>query len=87
MYGNSRRLEDSSNEENITPKYFAHGLHKEDVLSLAFIEPNILVSASYDGNIFVWDMTIDRVLCRLNAWDEIGRQPQCLVDVGKDYLK
>ncbi len=45
------------------------------------IEPNILASASYDGVICVWNLSIDRLTCRLNAWDEQGRSPQMVKDV------
>lgn len=77
LYSNSRRLEDDDSEHHTTPKYFAHGLHKEDILCMTFIEPNMLASACYDGNIFVWDLNIDRLAVRLNAWDVEGRSPKC----------
>ena len=75
LYPNSRVLDEENEQHQCTPKYFGHGFHREDVLSLALVEPNMLVSASYDGEIVVWNLTIDRLMCRLNAWDELGRSP------------
>lgn len=88
LYSNSRRLEDIVDDHNTTPKYFGHKLHKEDVLSMTHIEPSMLASASYDGDIFLWDLNIDRLTYRLNAWDELGRNPQKVVkDVSMRYTR
>ncbi len=81
IYSNSRVLDEEEEQHHCTPKYFMQGLHKEDVLSMVHIEPNILASASYDGVIYVWNLSIDRLTCRLNAWDEQGRSPQMVKDV------
>lgn len=78
LYNNSRRSDDDADEHHTTPKYFGHRLHKEDVLSMTHVEPNMLASASYDGDIYVWDLNTDRVTNRLNAWDEQGRMPQSM---------
>ena len=34
---------------------------------MAECEPNLLVSASYDGDIVVWNADSERVMCKMNA--------------------
>ena len=80
LYANDRAQDDIEEHHQCMPKYFMRGLHKEDVLSVTHVEPNMLASASYDGDIFVWNLSIDRLMCRLNAWDEQGRNPQMVKD-------
>ncbi len=57
---------DTRHSSDIIPKYWAVGVHKDDVLCMAFQEPNTLVSASYDGNIIVWNLDLERPICKLN---------------------
>ena len=75
LYSNTsqKQQEISDSDHHTIPKYFGQNMHREDILSMAHIEPNMLASASYDGDIFVWDLNIDRVSTRLNAWDKEAR--------------
>lgn len=38
--------------------------HDEDVQCMAYYEPNILVTASYDGDIVVWSTETNQPACR-----------------------
>ncbi|XP_045212836.2 WD repeat-containing protein on Y chromosome-like [Mercenaria mercenaria] len=42
--------------------------HKEDILSIAYFPPNMIVTGSYDGDIIVWSRETGQVYCRLNAF-------------------
>ena len=69
---------DDNIPDDVVPKYWGNRGHKEDILCLAHCEPNVLVSASYDGDIIVWDVDGEKKLVRMNAYDEAsrnGRQP------------
>ncbi len=57
---------DTGEPDDIVPKYWAVGVHKEDILCMAYKESNTLASASYDGNIAVWNLDMDRLICKLN---------------------
>ncbi|XP_063416306.1 WD repeat-containing protein 49-like [Mytilus trossulus] len=55
---------DSQTDSNITPMFptdisysFLKNGHKEDILSIAQCQPNLLATAGYDGEIVVWNMT------------------------------
>ena len=41
--------------------------HKEDVLSVAQCPPNLLATASYDGEVIVWNMVSGHIFCHLQA--------------------
>lgn len=41
--------------------------HKEDILSVAQCPPNLLATASYDGQIIVWNMVSGHIFAHLNA--------------------
>ena len=41
--------------------------HKEDILSIAYLPPNMIVTGSYDGEIIIWSRETGQVYCRLNA--------------------
>ncbi|XP_060578286.1 WD repeat-containing protein on Y chromosome-like isoform X2 [Ruditapes philippinarum] len=41
--------------------------HKEDILSIADMPPNMMVTGSYDGEIVIWSRETGQVNCRLNA--------------------
>ena len=43
-----------------------HG-HKEDILSVAQCPPNLLATASYDGEVIVWNMVSGHIVCHLQA--------------------
>lgn len=89
---------DDNVPENVVPKYWGNRAHKEDILCLAYCEPNVLVSASYDGDIIVWDVDGEKKLVRMNAHDEASRNGSQLtahshrvskksMDVMKDRMK
>nr|XP_006820824.1 PREDICTED: WD repeat-containing protein on Y chromosome-like [Saccoglossus kowalevskii] len=44
--------------------------HKEDILSVASCEPNLLATSSYDGEVIVWNMISGHIYCHL-----LSRQP------------
>lgn len=60
-------LRDTREEQDTLPKYFGAGKHSDDILCMAYQEPKTLVSASYDGDILVWNINAERVTCKLNA--------------------
>lgn len=64
---------DDNIPDDVVPKYWGNRGHKEDILCLAHCEPNVLVSASYDGDIIVWDVDGEKKLVRMNAYDEASR--------------
>ena len=45
------------------------GVHKEDILCMANQE-QILASGSYDGDVVLWNLDVDRPTLRLNAHEE-----------------
>ena len=58
---------DTREPDGSIPKCFGSGEHREDILSLAGQEPNLLASASYDGDILLWNLDSERCVGRLNA--------------------
>jgi len=42
-------------------------LHKDDILDLSYCSPNLLATASFDGEILVWTLETEKLLLRLNA--------------------
>lgn len=64
---------DDNLPDDVVPKYWGSCGHKEDILCLAYCEPNVLVSASYDGDIIVWDVDGEKKLIRINAHDDMSR--------------
>ena len=54
--------------------------HKEDVLSVAQCPPNLLATASYDGEVIVWNMVSGHIFCHLQAPvtdDECDEEDAC----------
>ena len=43
--------------------------HKEDILSIAYLPPNIIATGAYDGNVIIWSRETGQVYCRLNAFE------------------
>ena len=41
--------------------------HKEDILSVAQCPPNLLATASYDGQVIVWNMVSGHIFAFLDA--------------------
>lgn len=64
---------DDNLPDDVVPKYWGSRGHKEDILCLAYCEPNVLVSASYDGDIIVWDVDGEKRLVWMNAHDDASR--------------
>lgn len=65
---------DDNLPDDVFPKYWGNRGHKEDILCLAYYEPNVLVSASYDGDIIVWDVDGEKRLIKMNAHDDACRK-------------
>lgn len=42
-------------------------MHEDDILCLGHQEPHLLASGGYDGEIAVWNVDVERPICRLNA--------------------
>ena len=61
---------DHRDPDDVIPKYWGEGIHKDDILCMSAQEPSTLVSASYDGDIIVWNLDVQRSVCRLNSMDE-----------------
>lgn len=40
--------------------------HEEDIQALCYYHPNVLVTASYDGDILIWSTETNQTACRLN---------------------
>lgn len=77
--GWNRRLAmytDSRSSGATVPKYWAERAHREDILCMTHAPPNLLVSASYDGDIIVWNTDSERKMCRMNASSYQHQQPQ-----------
>ena len=64
---------DHRDRDDIVPKYWGEGIHKDDILCMCSQEPNMLASASYDGDIIIWNVDVERCTCKLNASDERSR--------------
>lgn len=67
---------DTRGSRAAVPKYWAERAHCEDILCMAHSPPNLLVSASYDGDIILWNADCERKLCRMNAKSYLHQQPQ-----------
>ena len=70
---------DDNIPDDVVPKYWGNRGHREDILCLAHCEPNVLVSASYDGDIIVWDVDGEKKVVRMNAYDEASRNGTQLI--------
>ena len=55
--------------DDIIPKYWGDGIHSDDILCMAYQEPDVLVTASYDGDIVLWDMELEQPISILNDTD------------------
>ena len=64
---------DHRDPDDEIPKYWGEHVHKEDILCMSSQEPNILASASYDGDIILWNVDVERSVMKLNACDEKSR--------------
>ena len=42
--------------------------HREDILCIAYLSPNIIATGSYDGDVIIWSRETGQVYCRLNAF-------------------
>ena len=40
-------------------------IHKDDILTIDFCPPNLLCTASFDGEIIVWDVETEKIFIRL----------------------
>ena len=40
-------------------------IHKDDILTIDFCQPNLLCTASFDGEIIVWDVETEKIFVRL----------------------
>ena len=69
---------DTRESEDQVPKYWPSKIHSEDILSLAYQEPCVLASCSYDGDIVLWDADMQHHLFKLNAVDQKARNPKNL---------
>ena len=67
---------DTRDPDGSIPKQFGAGEHCEDILCLAGQEPNLLASASYDGDILLWNLDSERCVGRLNAGCRETRLPR-----------
>lgn len=67
---------DTRDPDSSIPKYFGAGEHREDILSIAGQEPNLLASASYDGEVLLWNLDSERCVGRLNAGCQETRLPR-----------
>jgi len=38
--------------------------HQEDILAMCYHHPNVLLTASYDGDLMVWSTETNQVACR-----------------------
>ncbi|XP_076467714.1 cilia- and flagella-associated protein 337-like [Babylonia areolata] len=52
--------------------------HKEDVLAVAHCLPNLLATASYDGEVIVWNMVSGHIFCHLRPPPPKGYTDQSL---------
>ena len=58
----------------MVPKYWGRQDHDEDILCLAYCEPNILISATYNGQIIVWDVDGEKKMIQMSAHDPASRK-------------
>ena len=63
------------------PKYCGKGVHSEDILCIAFIKPNILATASYDGEIVLWDTEWQRLLSKVNSEKQSELQEHHMLEI------
>ena len=56
--------EEEEGEPRIWPNF-----HKDDILSIDLYRPNLVATASYDGDVKVWSLETGHVFCVLNAND------------------
>ncbi|KAK9966156.1 hypothetical protein ABG768_003282, partial [Culter alburnus] len=49
--------------------------HKEDILCIAQCPPRHLATGSYDGEIIVWSVVSERILCRFQIVQPTPPQP------------
>ncbi|CAG5124099.1 unnamed protein product, partial [Candidula unifasciata] len=64
-----------------------HDGHKEDVLAVAQCLPNLLATASYDGEVIVWNLVSGHIFCHLNPPAPPGYRDESLDgDLGIDKL-
>ena len=45
--------------------------HKEDILCITYLSPNIIATGSYDGDVVIWSRETGQVYCRLNAFESV----------------
>ena len=65
---------DDNLPDDVVPKYWGRQDHNEDILCLAYCEPNILISATYDGQIIVWDVEGEKKMIQMSAHDPTSRK-------------
>ena len=66
----------------LLPKYCGRGVHGEDILCMALARPNILATASHDGDIVLWDAAErPRLLSRLNSEQQSQLQRYHMVEI------
>lgn len=59
---------DCREEEEGEPRVWPN-FHKDDILSIDLYRPNLVATASYDGDVKVWSLETGHVSCVLNAND------------------
>ncbi|KAF6023693.1 hypothetical protein EB796_017999 [Bugula neritina] len=47
-------------------------LHRDDILDLAYCSPNLLATASFDGEILVWTLETEKLILRLDCTSNTG---------------
>ncbi|XP_063416308.1 uncharacterized protein LOC134697953 [Mytilus trossulus] len=47
--------------------------HKDDILSIAQCQPNLLATAGYDGEIVVWNMVYGHIFCKLHGKSSVSK--------------
>jgi len=52
-------------------------VHEDDILCLGYQEPHLLASGGYDGEIAVWNVDVERPICRLNASSPVHGSRRC----------
>lgn len=55
--------------EDSVPNYWGKGMHKDDILCMSYQDPDVLITASYDGDIIVWDICTQQVIFVVNSTD------------------
>ncbi|XP_051719029.1 WD repeat-containing protein 64 [Ctenopharyngodon idella] len=62
--------------------------HKEDILCIAQCTPHHLATGSYDGEIIVWNVVSERILCRFKTPQQSSSYPvQCTSVLSLIFLK